>query len=1243
MSGFPFRSRLIFFSMLAVFVGIFLWACRMGSEPATEYRLSLSSAQYDSLKAYDSVVIVVKSPSGAFADTVVNGKIKSLSQIQNLSAPDYRGDLVHIIITGFNGGKAVLQLDKKYDGATSQTTSTDSIILPSSSVNYAGGPITMKTGDTLAIPEITIAPASLADKSVTWSSSDPVVVKIAGSKLVAGKAGTCDITAHLLSDTAKSVVVHLTVTDVTVVPPDTSAPKAPEAPSISSLAPGDGKVVLTWSEVTGSDSYNIYYGEGTSADKSSTRVKGIATPYTVAGLKNGTGYAFALSATNAVGESSLGAVKTATPELPPVSAPIIDSVKTGDGKVTLSWSTVAGAIAYNLYYQPGAAVGKSSQKQAGVSSPYTLTGLANGTQYALALAAVTAAGESGLSNSLTATPMPAALKGLAYAVNPAVFSKGAVATDLPSLTGTADSFTVAPALPAGLSLNKSTGAISGTPSASLAASNFTVTAYNAAGSVTVQVKITVLDPVSGFTYAVNPAVYYVGAPITANTASITGSVDSFTVSPALPAGLSLNKTTGAITGTPTVATAAANYTMTARDGVANPTVALNLTVRIPASGFAYALNPAVYYVGSAITANAASITGSVDSFTVSPALPAGLSLNKSTGAVTGTPTAAAAAANYTVTARDGLANPTVALNITMKVSASGFAYALNPAVYYVGSAITANSVSITGSVDSFTVSPALPAGLSLNKSTGAVTGTPTAAAVAANYTVTARDGLTNPTVALNITVNAAPSALTYPITSANFWVGVPITTATPTVTGIVDSFTVSPALPAGMTINKNTGAISGTPTAAAVSVGYTVTARNKAGPTTQLLTIKVNGAPSTLIYPVTTTNYWVGIAIATDSPSVSGTVDSFTVTPALPGGLSLNKLTGAITGTPTTPGGTSHVVTARNPAGSTTANLSITVNGPPTGLTYTASHANFYLNSVITNDSAKVSGAVDSFKIAPALPAGLSLSKSSGALSGKPTVSMAPTNFVVTAMNKGGQDTETVTLSVYDATAGILKDVTVDTNSGPYNNGYSGAFGLGFWPIANMYSMFQFDLTGVSVTGLKSATAVFQTWGYGSDWTATPSSLKVHVYGLKSSWVEGTGNWYWNAGAWQNSGATIWANYVLPDFVISGSSNPYPPDGVANTERALINPSNYTTYGTQDISVGYPPASRVVNLITGVPGKANLIEVQIDLTNYIKDAVAGTDYGFIVFVEGTSQSKTFSVLTKEMGDGTLGAKLLLSH
>jgi outer membrane protein assembly factor BamB len=76
-----------------------------------------------------------------------------------------------------------------------------------------------------------------------------------------------------------------------------------------------------------------------------------------------------------------------------------------------------------------------------------------------------------------------------------------------------------------------------------------------------------------------------------------------------------------------------------------------------------------------------------------------------------------------------------------------------------------------------------------------------------------------------------PSALTYvsPSTAA---VGFPIAALQPTVTGTVSSYSVSPALPAGLTLSSTSGVISGTPSVVAAPADYAVTASNSSGSTT---------------------------------------------------------------------------------------------------------------------------------------------------------------------------------------------------------------------------------------------------------------------------------------------------------------------------------------------------------------------------------------------------------------------------
>jgi hypothetical protein len=220
------------------------------------------------------------------------------------------------------------------------------------------------------------------------------------------------------------------------------------------------------------------------------------------------------------------------------------------------------------------------------------------------------------------------------------------------------SYSVSPSLPAGLSINSITGAISGTPTATSAATNYTVMVTDASNATTsAQFSLTVNGAVTA-TQAVSSKMLTVNAAVTAFT-PVTGSGGTgplaYSVSPSLPAGLSINSTTGAITGTPTVASAAANYTVTVTDanGAMN-TAQFSLTVNggVSASQAVMSKTLALNQAATPFTP----VTGSGGTgplvYSVSPSLPAGLSINSSTGAISGTPTVTSTATNYTVTVTD---------------------------------------------------------------------------------------------------------------------------------------------------------------------------------------------------------------------------------------------------------------------------------------------------------------------------------------------------------------------------------------------------------------------------------------------------------------------------------------------------------------------------------------------------------------------------------------------------------------
>ena len=139
----------------------------------------------------------------------------------------------------------------------------------------------------------------------------------------------------------------------------------------------------------------------------------------------------------------------------------------------------------------------------------------------------------------------------------------------------------------------------------------------------------------------------------------------------------------------------------------------------------------------------------------------------------------------------------------------------------------------------------------------------------------------------------------------------------------------SPALPTGLTVTSSgsTCKISGTPTVATPQTVYTITSTTSAASSTTPETLTV---ASVILrgYTQNVANYAVGAAIDSNLASIIGSApDGYSVTSGtLPSGLSLDAVTGAITGTPTTVAGATNVtITATNGSFTSSATLSIAI------------------------------------------------------------------------------------------------------------------------------------------------------------------------------------------------------------------------------------------------------------------------------------------------------------------------------
>ena len=399
----------------------------------------------------------------------------------------------------------------------------------------------------------------------------------------------------------------------------------------------------------------------------------------------------------------------------------------------------------------------------------------------------------------------------------------------------------------------------------------------------------------------------------------------------LPAGLSLNASTGALSGTPTT-TGSFPFTITATDASGGAgtlgcsgSQPYTLIVGCPA----ITLAPPSLPNGTVATAFSQTITASGGTapytFAVTVgSLPPGLGLNASTGVLSGTPTTAGSFP-FTVTATDatggvGSMGCTGTQPYTLIISCATIA--LSPLSLPSGTAATAYNQTIAASGGTapytFTVTAgSLPPGLGLNGSTGLLSGSPSATG-SFSFTITATDGRgcvgSQPYMVVIAcpVIGLSPSILPNGTLSAGYSQTIAASGGTAPYTFAV----TGGSLPPGFSLNGSTGVLSGTPVATG-SFPFTITATDASGCSVSQSYTLVLSCPTIALAPPSLPNASVSAAYSQTISASGGTAPyAFAVTVgSLPPGFSLNSSSGVLAGTPSATGSFPFTITATDSHG----------------------------------------------------------------------------------------------------------------------------------------------------------------------------------------------------------------------------------------------------------------------------------------------------------------------------------------
>ena len=331
----------------------------------------------------------------------------------------------------------------------------------------------------------------------------------------------------------------------------------------------------------------------------------------------------------------------------------------------------------------------------------------------------------------------------------------------------------------------------------------------------------------------------------------------------------------------------------------------------------------------------------------------------------------------------------------------------------------------------YSLSPALPDGLSFDAAARIISGTSTAVAASADYSYTATDGADTAMLRFAIQVldtqeqARAMDLLSVPNISDQTWTGgVAVSFQLPSVS-LATTYSLG-LLPDGLSFNNNNRTISGTPTKVETK-SVTYFASNQYGDSgSRSFTITIANPISFSTTTVADVTQEWGKAVSVSLPSASGRSNiAYTLSGDMPSGVSFSATNLTVSGTPTAQKArTQYTYTATSGGFSNSITFHMEITNPALSfgsatISNVATHEHVEQDIQLPAVTNTNTGLSVTYSLSPSLPSGLSFNASTRKITGKNTSGYPSSTYTYTA-------------SASNATSASLTfTLKVDSNSAP--------------------------------------------------------------------------------------------------------------------------------------------------------------------------------------------------------------------